>query len=339
MEEKRVIVMLEKVFSTQNHRRKSQNVVKIVPYKNENREFVDALIKETCSDSTIYPYSEETINLGEAETQSTYIAKVGAIPVGFCSMWLNGFHPYALYFTIHTSSNYSKICIRTLMYNHILSINKKYRCIQTSLWEADSETMGFLSKKGFILYRKTIEPKLRIINNDKVILRKVNKDVFKKYKLLTLQQLTDERKYNEFIELTKKCYELSHKENPLGKISIEKWKNTVECDLIKAASLVLVDNDRVIAFALMHESTILIKDLGWRGVHSLYEEEMHEIIIALTYNQIEYARGADVESLIAEIDSTDIFASIMHGNFPFDKVPVWLTYYADLTQILPLECL
>ena len=74
----------------------------------------------------------------------------------------------------------------------------------------------------------------------------------------------------------------------------------------------------------------LIKDLGWRRVHSPYKDEMKEIIIVLTCKQIECTSDADVESLIAEIDSTYIFYLIMHKNFPFEKAPVWLTYQLNL---------
>ena len=142
---------------------------------------------------------------------------------------------------------------------------------------------------------------------------------FKKYKLLTLQQLTDEKKYNEFFELTKICYELSHKDNPLGEISIITWRNTVERDLIKDFSFVLVDDNGVIGFALLYKNNDVIKDLGWRRVHSPYKDEMKEIIIVLTCKQIECTSDADVESLIAEIDPTYIFYLIMHKNFPFEK--------------------
>jgi len=301
--------------------------VEIVPYQRKDKEFVDSILESIWGmEPPDYPYGEEDFPANGRSLPSTYIAKVTGQPVGFCSIWRNEYHPSALYFSIHIHENFRNKGIGTMLLDHIKEINNDKLSLQTSFWETSIVGDHFLRSKGFKVIRKTIEPVLDLLHIENILASMRSCDLPEEYQILNLSEIEDEVEYMNFITLTKKCYQYTHLDNPLGEISLEEWRRVVESDTVPDGSFVVMKNNVIIAFALLHENSNKIKDLGWRGVDSSCENNTKELILALTYKQLEYAHKQQQDYLNAEIDTTDKWSLIMLDHLPFANAPTWVTY-------------
>lgn len=300
--------------------------IRIIPYKNIYKEFVKTMFNETWKQPTNYPYGENFIQISSREVNSTYVAISNDAPVGFCSIWKNSFHPESLYFIIFVEPKYQRKGIGTLLYQHILSINKDYKYLQSSIWKSGNAGEYFLLNKNFRLFRETVEPSLNTFETDTSFIDSADYHKVNSYEIKSLSHVEFDNEYLDFLGLVKDCYREAHLDNPVGDISMETWRRLVETDLIPEGSYIVKSAEKIIAFALLHELDDSSYDLGWRGVHANYDLEMNNITKSLTYKQIEYAKRNNIEYLNAEIDTTDKWSMVMLNELPFKEADKWLTY-------------
>lgn len=146
-----------------------------------------------------------------------------------------------------------------------------------------------------------------------------------KYKLSTVAEIyRNDLLVEELLRLVKRNYERSHEVNPVAKLSLNQWRElTFSDDLIRKGSFLYLKENRIIAYAFLHESNeINMLDLGWVGaLEPAYKGE----IVSLVYQQLEFARERGVEFISGEFDTTDEYAFAVWESIPFAPTQAWLT--------------
>lgn len=239
-----------------------------------------------------------------------------SVITGFCVAWKQAFHPNCTYIAIACEE-------RELFFKLLQQLEYKKNIdypLQTSVWDPSSSLHNLYMVNNFKEVRKTIEPSLNL------------SDVFNAeegtYPGL-VKSFEDIKKDSELsrriVELAKNTYESTHSINPPGIHSFDTWKSLVfEDDVNLKGSLAIIENDEVLAFAILHHSEVDNRiEFGWRGTAN--QEEIY-LIKVITQLQIQYAKSQGYDYIDAEIDDTDCFAVEMYKHFPFSEAAPLVTY-------------
>jgi GNAT superfamily N-acetyltransferase len=296
--------------------------VDIVLFEENDRKDIEIILRRIWgTNPPFYPYGIEQLEGGRI-LRSTYLAKANDEVIGFCSIWHNRFHPFTIYFTIQVHPYFQNQGVGTKLLNYIQGINNDRLPLQTSLWETSFTGNKFLLNLDFKVIRKTYEPKLYL----SIINGMYDETYSKDFTFINLSEINGVEERIEFIDLVKRSYEYTHSDNPPGEKSLEEWKRIIYMDTILEGSFIAKKNNKIVAFALLHENTSDSVDLGSRGVDTSLLEDEKQLIIALTQKQIDYASENKYLFMNAEIDTTDRWSSILLNYFPFETAPTWVTY-------------
>ncbi|MCU9614834.1 GNAT family acetyltransferase [Caldibacillus lycopersici] len=245
--------------------------------------------------------------------------------VGIIICWKNSFHPYCTYFSIAIDRNYElPHNVITLLLQRMETTVGEIYPLQTSIWETNYLLKTYYEKKGFHEIRRTYIPSLKIsaITEDDYL----NTPSKNHQSVCNLNDIENNKYLKEqLITLVRDTYELTHKANLVATLDLGKWEAMIFADdTILEASYVVIENQEILAFALLHDSdTPATLELGWRGAKKF---EDLSLIVLLTCYQFNYGKDNAYEWVETEIDTTDPFQLELLHHFPFAPTPTLITY-------------
>lgn len=276
----------------------------------------------------------------------TLVAEAGGRIVGFGSLWVNRFHPYALYVGIGVHPVWRGCGVGTSLLRDLEDMNGSRLPMQTSAWEQGPGAGAFLARAGFQEVRRTYMPVLQLGLVDTDDYRGLLDQCCQAgYKICSLADLAGEPDRNRQVaDLCREIYIATHQVNPPGRLTPAEWEELVFGEpLLEEASFVARRDGAYAAVALLHPGeepgTV---EAGWRGVAAWHRgaggpgtgepgtgepgTEEHALMMALSISQVARAQAQGWICLQAEVDSTDPWALMMLDALPFDPAPAWVTY-------------
>jgi hypothetical protein len=284
-------------------------------------------IKEVLSnwlgdDDFTYHYFLRGLNI--KHTICTYEAYDNEKLVGLITAWNSEFHPYCTYFAMVTDAHRGYE-IESLLINELLNFEKVKFPLQTSIWESSYRLKTFYEQSGFLEYRRTYTPSLRV---SKVDLERLFPELeLQSIYIKDLKSISNQQELkSQLISLVKGNYEKTHIANPVGDQGIEKWKELIfNEDLIEDGSYIVLKENEIYAYSLLHYSDTPNKfEFGWRGTRRNADIGL---MLMLTAHQVNFAEKNGINSIEAEVDSTDNFSIEMLKFFPFSPAPSLLTFH------------
>lgn len=263
--------------------------------------------------------------LNSEQNICTFEAFVEDELVGIITAWRTNFHPYCTYFSMAVRPFY-RHNVEQILLKHLENHEGLVYPLQTAVWETNYRLRAFFEAGGFKEIRRTYNSwvKTSSIPVDDELLENMNigdksmvccvKDI---YHLIDLKR--------QLIMLVRDTYQKTHTANPLGIFDDNVWEDMIFTeDLIQEASYLILHDQEIHAFALLHDSAVPNRlEFGWRGVKK--ERDM-SLISLLTAYQMGYGHDQGYEYIDGEIDTTDPYSLEMLAAFPFSPAPSWITY-------------
>jgi hypothetical protein len=283
-------------------------------------------IKEVLSnwlgdDEFSYLYFLRGLNI--KHTICTYEAYDNEKLVGLITAWNSEFHPYCTYFAMVTDAHMGYE-IESLLVNKLLDFEKVKFPLQTSIWESSYRLKTFYELSGFLEVRRTYSPSLRVskVDLERLFPQLKLQDIYIK----DLKSIDNQQELKlQLISLVKGNYEKTHIANLVADQSIEKWEELIfNEDTIEDGSYIVLKDNEIYAYSLLHYSDSPNKfEFGWRGTRHNADIEL---MLMLTAHQVNFAEKNGINSIEAEVDSTDNFSIEMLKFFPFSPSPSLLTF-------------
>lgn len=241
--------------------------------------------------------------------------------IGLLTAWKNNFHPYCTYFALAINPVYGNEIAHKLL--HCIEDNVIHP-IQTTVWETSYFLKSFYEQAGFKEIRRTYMPRLNVAPiNIQTYNNQLKPTQGFIYSLKDIEANHDLR--SKLIHLVRDTYKKTHTANPVGTIDENQWGKLIfEDDTILEASYVILSNDDIVGFALLHASDMpKTLEFGWRGTKNVVDRSA---LLTLCLNQIKYAKDNQYEFIDAEIDTTDPFQIELMKHLPFAPAPTLITF-------------
>lgn len=243
--------------------------------------------------------------------------------VGLLTSWRTDFHPFCTYFSI-VSKPHIGFGIEDALLEFFSERKDIQYPLQTSIWESSYRLKLFFEENGFVEIRRTYSP---LLKTSRIDCRQAFPDIIMEdYSIKDLQSAAKNPELKlKLICLVKENYEISHFANPVGEHGLEKWEQLIfDEDTILQGSFVVLKDNEILAYALLHSSDNPNHfEFGWRGTKANTDVRF---MLWLTAYQINYAVEKGVNSIEAEIDTTDESALEMLKFFPFSPAPTLITF-------------
>lgn len=246
---------------------------------------------------------------------------------GISTFWENPIHPVALYFSAYISpqlkpEDQCKVFEKILTPIETLAKKKRKENIICCDY-APQLTFNSLAKKHYFkLIRTTIEPTL-----DLNLLSKKNTVLDNGYQILTLEEL--EKNFSLLNELTQICfndYKINHRVNPVAELSCSQWSSLIYKDQLKNAPLLLVYNNKILAYCFLFEDETDILTVGWMG------SKQNKALTELQNVQLNWAKDYFIK-LTGEFDSTDLLSMKFYESLPFEPCSIYETYLKRIDNL------
>lgn len=254
-------------------------------------------------DEFSYHYFLRGLNI--KHTICTYEAYDNEKLVGLITAWNSEFHPYCTYFAMVTDAHMGYE-IESLLVNELLNFEEVKFPLQTSIWESSYRLKTFYEQSGFLEFRRTYTPSLRV---SKVVLEGLFPELeLQSFYIKDLKSIGSQQELKfQLISLVKRNYEKTHITNPVADLSLEKWEELIfNEDTIEDGSYIVLKDNEIYAYSLLHYSDIPNRfEFGWRGTRHI---EDIELMLMLTAHQVNFAEKNGINSIEAEVDSTDEFS-------------------------------
>ncbi|MDB4895052.1 MAG: hypothetical protein JWN15_1314 [Firmicutes bacterium] len=156
------------------------------------------------------------------------------------------------------------------------------------------------------------------------------------YTLASLADLTQEPHHQEKLALLLcEVFTATHGINPPRLMDLQGWIDVLHNDPpSEVGSYVALHGAEYIAMSTAHQDEPDRLSLGWRGVAKAHRHHERDLMVALTLAHISHAAGHGAEILAGEFDTTDPWAMMQLGAFPFQAAPCWLTFQRLSTKSL-----
>lgn len=298
--------------------------ITIESYSEEYDEFIETLREKSVAENIVMPLRNKKVLFGQFEYDSIVVALYNNQPVGVISFWNNLVHPLSLYFSIIVLPEYRRRKIGTSLYEYLKSIVIGYDYLQVSCYKSSEPGVCFLNNHNFLNYRTTYEIEYDVSSNkenkEKLLKLMNNQDI-------TIKSLVDigsKLETMNLFHLSMSCYKESHSHNPMGNIEMNRWMEFALEDLDKSGSFIILKNEEVIAFSLLHINDEESFDLGWHGTsHQYINSDLIEILIR---KQIEYLKENQIKFLNFELDNTSRWSLPLLSKIGLEDNNPWLTY-------------
>lgn len=243
--------------------------------------------------------------------------------VGFLVAWTSGIHPYCMYFRVLSHPLYHGLNIEKKMLSKVEEQKVNALPLQTSIWDISVNLKGLYTSNGFKEIRRTYMPSLKMSDvGDYLPLMREETRIKSLTEILSNQDVL-----KELALLVKRNYETMHVANPAKELEVEKWEEMIlSDDLVSQGSFIYLDKSEknIVAYSFLHESEKNnAVELGWCGADNTKNKEL---VFQLIVHQINYAVRHDVQTIIGEFDTTDVYAMGVLKRFPFAPCPTWITY-------------
>jgi hypothetical protein len=273
-------------------------------------------------DDFSYHYFLRGLNI--KHTLCTYEAYDNEKLVGLITAWNSEFHPNCTYFAMVTEAHMG-YGIESVLFDALLKFDKLKFPLQTSIWESSYRLKSFYKQRDLLEVRRTYMPSLRVskVDIERVFPEFNQQDInIKDIKSIGNQQ---EVKIG-LINLVKENYEKTHTINPVAVKSFEKWHQLIfNEEIIEDGSYIVLKDNEIHAYSLLHYSDTPSKfEFGWRGTRHSTDIRL---MLMLTALQINFAVEKGINSIEAEVDSTDKFSIEMLKFFPFSPAPSLMTFH------------
>lgn len=116
-------------------------------------------------------------------------------------------------------------------------------------------------------------------------------------------------------ELCKTIYTETHADNPVRDFPLASWERIIMEDLNDENSYVVVDDNKVIAFSLMHQVEEDKWELGWVGVEKRSELNLLDQLISM---QLHNATKLGIMEIEKEVDSTCPYSLHIAKSLSYD---------------------
>lgn len=244
--------------------------------------------------------------------------------VGVIFGWESKFHPNCTYFRILSNPFYGRYGVEEKLLAKIDGLKGSNGPLQTSIWETAINLRNLYEEKGFRKIRKTYMPVLQVkdIKNEMPFSDNNN------YTIKTLAEIkSNDELMEKLTRVVKENYEKAHQVNPVADVEVDEWKKLILADgTLIYGSYVHLDKrgKEIIAYSFLHESDRKnTYEFGWCGCS---DKRLKALIPQLVLQQIRYAIGQNVRTIVGEFDTTDRYAMEVLKTFPFAPCPTWITY-------------
>lgn len=276
------------------------------------------------SENLYVQLENKSINLPNKEQDSLLLIIMNRNPVGIVSLWLNNNHQETLYFSLFILPNQRRKRMGSFALHYIQRLAKGYNYIQTSFNSSNLKACHFLEFNNLMRFRVTLEARLDI-TNVKVNINTINS--FMKVNGLEINLIDNNLKstiYTEVINFSIRCYQNSHKDNPLTNFNLKDWKFNIENNLVKTSSYFITKGKEVIAYIFLYYKDNESYEVGWIGSTQEYENtKVLEYILLLQVND---AHKINMKFFEFEIDTTDVQASSLINIFNLKDDDPWVSY-------------
>jgi hypothetical protein len=237
--------------------------------------------------------------------------------IGVMRMRKHAFHPYAIYLGMSVKGDANEYVPKLIRYvEEIKKDNLPIIIRENEVYPS----CNIYEQCGFDEMRRTYEAMLQevpVMNEEGIYPYHV---VSLEDNVLTLEQTM------QLVRLMKHCYTVTHRDNPVGEFDDARWGTFLDDeDIVKGASYVALDGERVAAYVFAHDDGEgIILELGWSGRR---DEVNQQVITMLTKHQIAYACHHEYEKVMfVEVDNTDFYAYPLLNDLQFDVSNTMITW-------------
>lgn len=163
-----------------------------------------------------------------------------------------------------------------------------------------------------------LDERLRFIRKTEVITFYPQKreEIEPNRKIKAVSEITKEPVWmNSLFELCKTIYTETHIDNPVGDFPLASWKRIIMEDLNEENSYVVINENKVIAFSLMHQVEKFKWELGWIGVEQHSELSLLDDLITMQLNDAIKLGIVEIEK---EVDSTCLYSLHIAETLSYD---------------------
>ncbi len=259
----------------------------------------------------------------------TLVSEADGRLVGLGSVWVNPFHPHALYLGIHVHPAWRRQRIGQRLFHALCAYSQPQTPIQAALWETSVSGVRFLHRNGFQEVRRTYTPTLIIADVDTASFGRFESRCAEQgYRLESLSALAQNPDHEaKLAALLATVYTATHPINPPRQMELSGWIDLLHRDPPDGAtSFIALYGDQYVALSTAHQGDSSRPTITWSGVAEGHRSQERELIVGLTLRQITQAARAGLREIEGEFDSTSPWAMIQLGTFPFQPAPCWLTF-------------
>ncbi|TFD94431.1 hypothetical protein [Jeotgalibacillus sp. R-1-5s-1] len=237
--------------------------------------------------------------------------------------WQNEFHPQAEKISMFADETIGPETIKELigkLIHHTPDTTADH--FVCSVLSDESMIIDTLKENQFQLMRKTYMPnwEVSVLLEKLEALNTVTHGVYSLNKILK-----DEQHKLSFIKMLKSDYTQSHLVSPVAERSLEEWEALLldgEPDLHN--SLVYIENDVIRGYILLHPVSDRHYEIGWIG--SFEKDIPMEVLRGIFKEQLIRLRDKGIQTVEAEVDSTDLLAYELFSFAHFKGEPSWDSY-------------
>ncbi len=263
----------------------------------------------------------------------TLVAERAGMIVGFGSLWASRMHPTSLYIGINVAPQHQRQGVGSMLYTALLKQRGRYAALplQTAAWSSCTSALDFLRTRGFQEDKRTFLPQLE--------LRHVAPSDYQHfaqscsaagYQLSSVadELAADADAWRAIAALAAAIYQDSHRSNPPAQLTAAEWADIAFDEIIEAGCCVVRRGAEYVGLSLLHQHSVpSTLAQGWIGVQAVDAAHVRQIVGALLYHELRYAKDYAYATIDLEVDTTDRHAMLLLELLPLavDAAHAWVT--------------
>src|SRR5579885_1978311 len=255
----------------------------------------------------------------------------GARILGFGMVGVSSYHPNFAYLKIIVDPSYQRRGIGSALYAHLVKLLEARTSlpIKTATYEDQEHALAFLHHRGFHEWMRTYLPILELARFDPLPLTEARARVAARgYQVYSMADLAEDPRRNEKLaDVHYQIYASIHPDNPPSAALYEqRFQAFLGDNVLPEAMYVALRGEEYMAIASLRTSAqSATLEQGLFGVLLACQADGLDLMLALIFLEIEYAKKQHIQRIAAEIDDRDTLGMALLQRLPFQSGPAWVT--------------
>jgi GNAT superfamily N-acetyltransferase len=272
---------------------------------------------------------------GQTAFRRTVVAEAssqeGARILGFGMVGVSSYHPSFAYLKIIIDPSHQRRGIGSALYTHLVKLLEAQISlpIKTATYEHQEHALAFLQHRGFHEWMRTYLPVLELARFDPLPLTESRARVAARgYHICSMTDLAEDPRRNEKLaDVHYQIYASIHPDNPPSAALYEQRFQAFLGDnvLPEAMYVALRGADYVAVASLRTSYQPTTLEQGLFGALPAYQADGLDLMLALIFLEIEYAKKQHIQRIAAEIDDVDTLGMALLKRLPFQSGLAWVT--------------